>query len=158
MSYGIDLGSSALKVAGLRRTLNGWKVYAAARKRLPRNGDAKGAWLRLVNEAVGPANGQRPAVVGLSGRDLNMQVQFQPAMPPRNYRVMMGYELEQRRGEAANLYIDFCTLREPDGFFPQYLALIGIAKDELVDERVEALTKGGLDVRDAVPYAPLYAA
>ena len=33
MSYGIDLGSSALKVAGLRRTLNGWKVYAAARKR-----------------------------------------------------------------------------------------------------------------------------
>ncbi|HEX7900636.1 MAG TPA: pilus assembly protein PilM [Planctomycetota bacterium] len=159
MSYGIDLGTSALKVAALRRTLNGWRVYAAARRRLPRPGEGKAAWLRLVNEAVGPSNGHRPAVVGLSGRDLNMQVQFQPAMPPRNYRVMMGYELEQRRGESANLYLDFCTLREPDAFFPQYLALIGIAKDTLVDERVEVLTKGGLDVRDAVPNAfALYAA
>lgn len=158
MSYGIDLGTSALKAAGLRRTLNGWRVYAVARRRLPK-GDAKGAWTRLVGEALGPANGQRPAVVGLSGRDLNMQVQFQPSMPPRNYRVMMGYELEQRRGEAGNLYLDYCTLREPDAFFPQYLALIGIAKDTLIDERIEALSKGGLDVRDAVPNAfALYAA
>jgi type IV pilus assembly protein PilM len=155
VSYGIDLGTTAFKAAGLRRTLNGWRVYAVARRRLPRPApaDPKGAWLRLVTEGLGPPNGQRAAVVGLSGRDLNMQVQLQPAMPARNYRVMMGYELEQRRGEAANLYLDYCTLREPDAFFPQYLALIGIAKDTLVDDRVEALSKGGLDVRDAVPNA-----
>ncbi len=151
MSYGIDLGSTSLKAAGLSRTLKGWRVYAAARRRLPRGGDAKAGWLRALQEGLGGPNGSRAGVVGLSGRDLNMQVQIQPAMQARNYRVMMGYELEQRRGEAADLYLDYCTLREPDGFYPQYLALIGIAKDSIVDDRVEALTKAGIDVRDAVP-------
>jgi type IV pilus assembly protein PilM len=161
VSYGIDLGTTALKVAGLSRTLKGWCVFAAARRRLPRNAgaDLKAAWLRAAQEALGPSEGRRPGVVGLSGRDLNMQVQFQPSMQARNYRVMMGYELEQRRGEAADLYLDFCTLREPDAFFPQYLALIGIAKDSLVDDRVEVLGRAGIDVRDAVPNAfALYAA
>lgn len=161
MSYGIDLGSTALKVAGLRRTLKGWKVVAAARRRLPRTapGEHKTAWLRLLHEALGASKGGRPGVVGISGRDLNMQVQFQPAMQARNYRVMMGYELEQRRGESGDLYIDYCTLREPDAFFPQYLALIGIAKGGIVDDRVEALSRAGVDVRDAVPNSfGLYAA
>ena len=153
MGYGIDIGTTTLKAAGLSRTLKGWRVVAAARRRLPRpaGADLKAAWLRAAQEALGASDARRPGVVGLSGRDLNMQVQLQPAMQARNYRVMMGYELEQRRGEAADLYLDYCTLREPDAFFPQYLALIGIAKDSLVDDRIEVLARAGVDVRDAVP-------
>jgi hypothetical protein len=72
-------------------------------------------------------------------------------MKPVNYRVMMGYELDQRKGDATDLYLDYCTLREPDAYFPQFLALIGIGKNSYVDDRIEVLSKTGLDVRDAVP-------
>src|SRR5262249_1865186 len=102
-------------------------------------------------ESLGPRNGQGAGVVGLSGRDINLQVVQQPAMKPLNYRVMMGYELDQRRGEATDLYLDYCTLREPDAFFPQYLALIGMGKSAYVDDRIDLLAKSALDVRDAVP-------
>jgi type IV pilus assembly protein PilM len=146
VSYGIDIGTTALKVVGLRRTFGGWAMTAAARRR---TGAAEVP--RLLADALGGKNGQRAGVVGLSGRDLNLQVVHQPAMKPLNYRVMMGYELDQRRGESSDLYLDFCTLREPDAFYPQYLALIGIGKSAYVDERIGAAAKASVDVRDAVP-------
>ncbi|HZF00116.1 MAG TPA: pilus assembly protein PilM [Planctomycetota bacterium] len=158
MGYGVDLGSSGIKVVSVRRTLGGYKVVGAARKRTAKGGD-KLATLKALAEALGPRNGQRAGVVGLSGRDINLQVVQQPAMKPLNYRVMMGYEIDQRRGEATDLYMDYCTLREPDGFFPQYLALIGMGKSAYVDERIDLLSKSALDVRDAVPNSfALYAA
>lgn len=150
MGYGVDLGTTAVKVVSVRRTLSGYKLVGAARKRAPR-GAEKTAMLKVLHEALGPRNGQSAGVVGLSGRDINLQVVQQPAMKPLNYRVMMGYELDQRKGEATDLYLDFCTLREPDQFFPQYLALIGIGKSAYVDERIDLLAKSGVDVRDAVP-------
>lgn len=163
MAYGIDIGSTSLKVASVRRTVRGYKVLAAARRRAwaaePGSAEFKAALPRLLYEAVGPRNGSRPGVVGLSGRDLNLQLVFQPAMKPLNYRVMMGYELEQRRGESGDLYVDYCTLREPDAYFPQYLALVGLAKSAYVDERIDLARRAGVDVRDAVPNAfALYAA
>ncbi|MBV8880342.1 MAG: pilus assembly protein PilM [Planctomycetaceae bacterium] len=150
MGYGVDLGSSGIKVVSVKRTLGGYKVIGAARKRLAKGSD-KLAQLKALAETLGPRNGQRAGVVGLSGRDINLQVVQQPAMKPLNYRVMMGYEMDQRKGEATDLYLDFCTLREPDAFFPQYLALIGIGKSAYVDERIDLLAKSNLDVRDAVP-------
>lgn len=150
MGYGVDLGSTAVKVVSLRRTISGYKVLGIARKRAPKGLDSL-SLLKLIHEAVGPQAGPRASVVGLSGRDINLQVVQQPAMKPLNYRVMMGYELDQRKGEATDLYLDYCTLREPDQFFPQYLALIGIGKSAYVDERIGLLQKASLDVRDAVP-------
>jgi len=158
MGYGVDLGSTAVKVVSVRRTIGGYKVVGAARRRVPKGAD-KLALVKSLHEALGPRNGPRPGVVGLSGRDINLQVVQQPAMKPLNYRVMMGYELDQRKGEATDLYLDFCTLREPDAFFPQYLALIGMGKSAYVDERIDLLSKADLDVRDAVPNSfALYAA
>ncbi len=161
MAYGIDLGSSALKVVALRRTLKGFKAVGASRKRAPRaeGADAKTALLRTLLEALGPAQGSRPGVVGLAGRDINLQLLQQPAMKPVNYRVMMGYELDQRKGEATDLYIDYCTLRVPDAFTPQYLALIGIGKSAYIDDRIDLAVRARVDVRDAVPNPfALYAA
>lgn len=161
MGYGIDLGSSALKVVALRRTLKGFRAVGASRKRAPRQdgADAKTALLRCLLEALGPAQGARPGVVGLAGRDINLQLLQQPAMKPVNYRVMMGYELDQRKGEATDLYIDYCTLRVPDAFTPQYLALIGIGKSAYIDDRIDLAVRARVDVRDAVPNPfALYAA
>jgi type IV pilus assembly protein PilM len=158
MGYGVDVGSTAVKVVSVRRTLGGYKVVGASRRRVARGAD-KLALVKTLHEALGPRNGPRPGVVGLSGRDINLQVVQQPAMKPLNYRVMMGYELDQRKGEATDLYLDFCTLREPDAFFPQYLALIGMGKSAYVDDRIDLLSKANLDVRDAVPNSfALYAA
>jgi type IV pilus assembly protein PilM len=159
MGYGVDLGTTALKVLSVRRTLGGYKLVGAARRRVPKGAQDRNALLRLIHEAVGPKNGARAGVVGLSGRDINLQIVQQPAMKPANYRAMMGFELEQRKGQATDLYLDYCTLREPDSFFPQYLALVGIGKDAYVDDRIDLLAKTGLDVRDAVPNPfALYAA
>jgi type IV pilus assembly protein PilM len=161
MGYGIDIGSTALKVVAVRRALGRLKLVGAARRRLPRPApaDPKAAVLRLMQEALGASNGRRAGVVGLSGRDINLQVIQQPAMKALNYRVMMRYELDQRRGQATDLYVDYCTLREPDAYFPQYLALIGIGKSAYVDERLDLLARAAVDVQDAVPNAfALYAA
>src|SRR5688572_29413339 len=121
MGYGVDIGSTAVKVVDLRRTFGGFKMVGAARRRVAKAAD-KPVLAKAVNDALGPRNGQRAGVVGLSGRDINLQIIQQPAMKAQNYRAMMGYELDQRRGEATDLYLDYCTLREPDQFFPQYLA------------------------------------
>ncbi len=153
MAYGIDIGTTTVKVVAVRRTLGGFRLAGAARRRLPRAADPRAVTLKVLQDALGARNGRRAGVVGLSGRDLNLQVLQQPAMKPLNYRVMMGYELDQRRGESTDLYLDYCTLREPDSYFPQYLALIGIAKRAYVDERIDLLSRASVDVRDAVPNA-----
>src|SRR5579862_5899803 len=152
MGYGVDLGSSGIKVISVKRTLGGYKLVGAARKRMARGSD-KVSVLKALAGTLGPQSSAAAAVVGLSGRDINLQVVQQPAMKPLNYRVMMGYEMDQRKGEATDMYLDYCTLREPDAFFPQYLALIGIGKSAYVDDRIELLAKSTLDVRDAVPNA-----
>ncbi len=150
MGYGVDIGSTAVKVVNVRRTLGGYKIVGAARRRVGK-GAERPALQKAVAEALGPRNGQSAGVVGLSGRDINLQLVQQPAMKPLNYRVMMGYELDQRRGESTDMYLDYCTLREPDQFFPQYLACIGIGKSAYVDDRIDLLVKSNVDVRDAVP-------
>jgi type IV pilus assembly protein PilM len=149
MGYGIDIGSTAVKVVALSRTLAGTRVTGVSRRRVSQG--QKSELLRLLHDALGPPNGRRVGVVGLSGRDINLQLVQQPAMKPLNYRVMMGYELDQRKGQATDIYLDYCTLREPDQFFPQYLALIGIGKSAYVDDRIDLAVRADLDVRDAVP-------
>ncbi len=160
MAYGIDIGSSAVKVALLRRALRGYRLLFALRRRVPRVAPAErgNAIRKILREALGGRGGPRAGVVGLSGRDINLQMVQQPAMKPLNYRVMMNYELDQRKGGATDLYLDYCTLREPDPYFPQYLALVGIGRSAYVDERLDILAQAEVDARDAVPNAfALYA-
>ncbi len=162
MRYGIDIGSTSLKVVALSRTLKGFRLVGVSRRRSGDTSTPEGRahLLRMLIESIGPKDGNRPVgVVGLSGRDINLQVVQQPSMSATNYRVMMGYELDQRRGTGDDLYLDYCTLREPDAYFKQYLALVGIGKRSYVDERIDLLAKASMDVRDAVPNSfALYAA
>jgi type IV pilus assembly protein PilM len=149
MGFGIDIGAGAIKVARVQRTLRGFRVVGAARRRMPSGTDARGS-ARALRELLA-ATQPGPGVVGLGGRDINLQVVQQPSMPPANYRAMMGYELEQRRGAEGALYGEYATLREPDPYNPGYLAMAGIAKREYVDDRIALAEGAGVDVRDAVP-------
>ena len=127
MGYGVDIGKNSVKVVAIRRTLKGWKLLGTARRRVPPSQkDAKGIHSKLLHDSLGSRNGKLPAVVGLSGRDINLQIIQQPKMKALNYRIMMQYEIDQRRGEGDDLYGDYCTLREPDSYYPQYLAMVGI--------------------------------
>ncbi|GEM_PF-3459915 len=156
MAFGVDLGNGTLKVAVLQRRLRGIALVGAIRRRVPRSvkpEERKPALMKLLFESLGGRGGRSPAVVGLSGRDINLQVVQQPAMKPVNYRAMMGYELDQRRAGDEQLYADYCTLRQPDAYYHQYLAMVGVGKRPYVDERLEIVRRSGLDPRDAVPNA-----
>ena len=150
MGFGIDLGASALKVVRIQRTLAGFRLVGAARTHIPEGTERVANAGRALREILARA---RPGigVVGLGGRDVNLQIVQQSAMAPANYRAMMGYELEQRRGGEGALYGDYSTLREPDPYNPGYLAVVGIAKREYVDGHTSLVAAAGIDVRDAVP-------
>lgn len=153
MGFGIDVGSSTLKIVQVNRTLKGFRVVGAARRRLPKIDkpeESRQVVGRSVRELLGLREG-RVGVVGLSGRDINLKLVQQAQMPAVNYRTMMGYEVDQARGSENALYGDFCTLREPDPYFPGYLAMVGLGKVSYVDERIGAAQAAALDVRDAVP-------
>lgn len=162
MSYGIDLGNSSIKVVSLHRKLRGFAVTGASRRRLPKPPtpeERKALYAKLLKDSVGAGAARRAGVLGLSGRDINLQLVHQPNTKAAEYRKMMGYEIMERRSGDQQLYADFCTLREPDSYFPQYLAMVGVGKAPYVDERIEIAASCGIDVRDAVPNAfALYAA
>ena len=150
MGFGVDFGATAIKVVRVQRTLRGFRLVGAARTHIPPGEDRKTEAAHALRDMLSrttPGIG----VVGLGGRDVNLQVVQQSAMAPANYRAMMGYELEQRRGAEGELYGDFATLREPDPYNPGYLAMVGIAKREYVDDRTGIVAAAGIDVRDAVP-------
>jgi type IV pilus assembly protein PilM len=161
MAYGIDIGTSALKVVALQRGMGGWKVTGAGRKRVPkfaRAEEVKPGVAKILWETMGGGEHKRVGVVGLTGRDVNLQVITQPKTTPLNYRTLMRYEVEQRTTGGDSLYADWCTLREPDAYFPQYLAMVGVGKSGYVDDRIATVSGARVEVRDAVPNAfALYA-
>jgi type IV pilus assembly protein PilM len=150
MGFGIDLGATALKVVRVQRTMRGFRLVGAARAHIPAGDGRKAEAAQALREITARTN-KGIGVVGLGGRDVNLQVVQQSAMPAANYRAMMGYELEQKRGTEGELYGDFTTLREPDPYNPGYLAMVGVAKKEYVDARTGIASACGIDVRDAVP-------
>src|SRR5262245_19047807 len=150
MGFGIDLGATTLKVVRVQRTMRGFRLVGAARTHIPAGGERRLEATQALREITARTN-KGIGVVGLGGRDVNLAIVQQSAMPAANYRAMMGYELEQKKGTEGDLYGDFTTLREPDPYNPGYLAMVGVAKCEYVDGRTGIATSSGIDVRDAVP-------
>ena len=129
MDYGIDIGSSSVKVVALRRTMGGWKLAGVGRRQVPRSsGDPAALHAKILKGSIGGRQGRLAGVVGLTGRDINLQLVQQPKMASADYRTLMRLELEHRGGDANELYTDYCTLRAPDSYFPIFVALVGIGK------------------------------
>jgi type IV pilus assembly protein PilM len=156
MSTGVDLGNSSVKVVSVFRGLRGLSVRGAARLQLPRGipeADRSGTMTKVLRGALGSNGKGSGGVLGLSGREINLQISQQPKMAAHEYQNMMGYEVQEKRGPDGELYADFCTLREPDDYFPHYLAMVGVGKRSYIDDRLEIASKAGIGIREAVPNA-----
>lgn len=155
MSLGIDVGSSAVKIVSLRRTMSGYALAGAARRALPFPGkpaaDSGGLVTRALREAM-PQNGRPPpAWVGLTGRDLNLQLVALEQVPLSNYRQLMEFEMGQRREAAPDHYIECALTHRPDGRLAQYLTLVGSARGDWIDGRLAAVRSAGVLPVEAVP-------
>lgn len=161
MAFGVDLGSSAIKVVELRRGLGRTRVVGMARKRVAHLRPSEVAHVapRILGEALaGRAEGAE-AVVGITGRDVNLQIRVFPASKLTNYGQMIRNEITGLRQEQPDLYIDYATLRTPDPYFPKYLSIIGMGKNSYVDERMAIARAAGLRTSDVIPTPfALYAA
>lgn len=149
MGIGIDLGQSAVKVVELRNGLGKAKLSGVARKRVAR---ARLSDLpQLLSDGVASHLHGKRAVLGVSGRDINLQMQIFPGTKLTNYPAMVRNEITNRRGESADLYIDHATLRRPDQYFPFYLTAFGVAKNSFIDERMDVALSMGATPVDVVP-------
>lgn len=152
MSLGLDIGAGAVKMVELRRTIGGFTLVGAARRGVAfpaKAGDEAEA--RAVKEAS-PANGvPRRAVIGLTGRDLHLQLLMYDQVPLSNYRQLIGFEMNQKRDSAPDQLIEGVLVHVPDLELPQYLTIIGSARAEWVEARMEAARRAGLLPVDVVP-------
>lgn len=147
------MGSSSVKVVELRRGLGRTRVVGMARKRIAhlRPSEVPQMVPRVLGEALaGRAEGAE-AVVGITGREVNLQVRVFPSSKLTNYGQMIRNEITGLRQEQPDLYVDYATLRTPDAYFPKYLSIIGMGKNTYVDERMAIVRAAGLQSRDVVP-------
>ena len=155
MTLGIDVGASAVKIVSLRRTMKGYAIAGVARRALPFPGkptaDPAGLVTRALREAM-PSNGTPPpAWVGLTGRDLNLQLVALEQVPMSNYRQLMEFEMGQRREAAPDHYIECALTHRPDAHQAQYLTLVGSARGDWIDGRLAAIRGAGIIPVEAVP-------
>ncbi|HLG43307.1 MAG TPA: pilus assembly protein PilM [Planctomycetota bacterium] len=161
MSFGIDLGTSSIKVVELRRGLGKIRVAGMSRKRVAhlRASEYPHMAPRVLGEVIaGRSEGAR-AVLGITGRDINLQIRVFPASKMTSYAQMMRNEINGLRQEQPDLYVDYATLRGPDAYYPKYLSIIGMGKNSFVDERVSIANAAGVRSTDVIPTPfALYAA
>lgn len=158
MSTGIDLGSTGLKLIQVRGLAGKLAVTGAARW-IPesaaalQNGGAAEALHDMIRRAPAPPV---PAVVGLTGKEVNLQYTTLPPVAPHIFRAMMRHELEAIAGPggAGEVFVDYCITAEPDkkkGREGQYTVVIGRAKRQAVEDRLGLATAVGLRSVDACP-------
>lgn len=153
MSLGIEFGRSAIKIVELRRGIRGVRLVGAARRRIARPNGPTGprGTAELLRETLeGRATG-KAAVIGLTGRQVNLQVRLFPASKLTSYASLIRNEVENLRAERPGEYVDFVTLRRPDSFFPNYLSMIGSAEGAFVQEHLDGVRASGRKVREVVP-------
>jgi Tfp pilus assembly PilM family ATPase len=114
---------------------------------------------RVLSEVLAGRGAGAEAVLGVTGRDVNLQVRVFPSSKLTRYGQMIRNEITGLRQEQPDLYIDYATLRTPDAYFPKYLAIIGMGKNSYVDERMAIANAAGVGSSDVVPTPfALYAA
>ncbi|MBI3272503.1 MAG: pilus assembly protein PilM [Planctomycetes bacterium] len=155
MATGLDIGSYSIKALRLRRRNSRLQVTGVARTRLfagqepgadPRARAAEE--LPRLAAAAGLGGG---ALVGLTGRDLNLRFTQVPPVAPDQVQAMMEHEVIQIAGKSGGLvYSDHLGLDYPWKPLPIPM-IVALGKTAFVDERMLLLARGGVRVRDLVP-------
>jgi type IV pilus assembly protein PilM len=159
MSIGIDIGSTGLKVVqvgGLagRVVVNGAARWIPAAGGVKDDGEAGEVLRALVSRAPHAPSGP---VLGVTGRDVNLQYTFMPPVTPQIFRAMMRHEIEQAAGPGGDeVFVDYCVTAEPPrkgGREGEYSVVIGRAKRQVVEGRLSIAREAGLSAPDACPNA-----
>jgi type IV pilus assembly protein PilM len=159
MSTGIDIGSTGVKlvqVGGLagRIVVNGAARWIPPAGGMKDNGESGAALQAIAGRAPRVPTG---VVMGVTGRDVNLQYTFMPPVTPQIFRAMMRHEIEQIAGPGGDeVFVDYCVISEPPkkgGREGEYGVVIGRARRQVVDERLDMARAAGFGAADACPNA-----
>lgn len=149
-SFGLDVGTSAVKVVQLRATAGGWKLRALASVALSPEVIADGvindppAVVEAIKEAVAEAGvTSRNAAIGIAGRELITKKVQLPEVPPKELRDAVLLEAEHHIPFALeDVFLDYHVVGRRDGVLE---IIVVAAKKSKVIEYVGVVEEAGLE-------------
>ena len=161
MWTGIDIGNYTIKVVQLKRSISGpWQLNGVARISRTikfgdesNGGDRSAKRLSKILQSL-PA-GRSKCVLGVSGREVNLRVtKVPPLSQAGKLKKLMEFEVMQIAGKSGgDVYSDYCLLNVPTRGYPELPVLVGLAKNSLVNERIDSLKKAGGGLAEVTPNA-----
>jgi type IV pilus assembly protein PilM len=148
-SFGLDIGTSAVKVVQLRQTPAGWRLTALASVPLRPDVIAEGtikdppAVIDAIKEAVAQAGmATRDAAIGVAGRDLMTKKVQLPEVPVKELRDAVELEAEHHIPFAFDeVFLDYHVVKRHDGVMD--LIIVAVKKSK-VHEYVGVVEGAGL--------------
>ena len=148
-SFGLDIGTSAVKVVQLGEAATGWTLTAFASVPLPPDVIAEGAIkdpgavVDAIKEAVAKANiKSREAVIGVAGRELITKKVQMPEVPAKELRDAVQLEAEHHIPFAFDeVFLDYHVVSRRGGLME--LIVVAVKKSK-VNEYVAVVEAAGL--------------
>ena len=149
-SFGLDVGSSAVKVVQLREAAGGWTLTAFASAPLPPDAIAEGvikdpaAVVEAIKQAVAKAGiTSREAAIGISGRELITKKVRMPEVPAKELRDAVQLEAEHHIPFAFDeVFLDYHVVSRQGGVME--LIVVAVKKSK-VNEYVAVVQEAGLE-------------
>ncbi len=149
-SFGLDIGTSAVKVVQLREAAGGWTLTAFASAPLPPDAIAEGvikdppAVVDAIREAVAKAGiTSREAAIGISGRELITKKVQMPEVPAKELRDAVQLEAEHHIPFAFDeVFLDYHVVSRQGGVME--LIVVAVKKSK-VNEYVAVVQEAGLE-------------
>ena len=149
-SFGLDVGTSAVKVVQLREAAGGWTLTAFASAPLPPDAIAEGvikdppAVVDAIKQAVAKAGiTSREAAIGISGRELITKKVRMPEVPAKELRDAVQLEAEHHIPFAFDeVFLDYHVVSRQGGVME--LIVVAVKKSK-VNEYVAVVQEAGLE-------------
>ena len=149
-TFGLDIGSSAVKLAQLREERSGWSLIAFGRTPLPPDAIADGTIRnpRAVVDAVRQTADQagvkgRRAAIAISGRELIVKKVQIPEVPPKEVPDVVQLEAEHHIPFAIDeVFLDYQVMGRHDGVMN--LTLVAVKKSK-VNEYAAIVAEAGFE-------------
>jgi type IV pilus assembly protein PilM len=149
-SFGLDVGTSAVKVVQLREAAGGWTLTAFASAPLPPDAIAEGvikdppAVIDAIKQAVAKAGiTSREAAIGISGRELITKKVRMPEVPAKELRDAVQLEAEHHIPFAFDeVFLDYHVVSRQGGVME--LIVVAVKKSK-VNEYVAVVQDAGLE-------------
>jgi type IV pilus assembly protein PilM len=152
MATGIDIGNHVTRVAVADRKGGALRVIGYARVPTAEvlGPEARPGRLREALAAAGVRRGA--ASISVSGRDVILKISNYPPVPEWRLRLLIEYELSELSERAGgDILSAYRVLDVPGRQGGEYTALLSLAKEPVIDERIGALEEAGLRLETVLP-------